>query len=153
MLPAIFSPRPSCAQCSQDIAFTHTPKSCYKTWNALSVAKAIIMLSYFFHPICHHLSDYGDQEETYTIQKKWRWDNDHQSWNNNSDTKIKPLHSSMRSTRVRIGLTGGERGIWTLGTRFSTYTRFPIVLLQPLGHLSGCFVIPYFLKTVQDSMS
>ena len=31
---------------------------------------------------------------------------------------------------------GGERGIRTLGTLL-TYTRFPGVLLQPLGHLSG----------------
>lgn len=31
---------------------------------------------------------------------------------------------------------GGEGGIRTLGTRL-TYTHFPGVLLQPLGHLSG----------------
>jgi hypothetical protein len=31
--------------------------------------------------------------------------------------------------------SGGERGIRTLGTLL-TYTRFPGVLLQPLGHLS-----------------
>ncbi len=33
-------------------------------------------------------------------------------------------------------LSGGERGIRTLDTRL-TYTHFPGVLLQPLGHLSG----------------
>jgi hypothetical protein len=32
--------------------------------------------------------------------------------------------------------TGGERGIRTLDTLL-TYTRFPIVRLQPLGHLSN----------------
>gem|GEM_PF-6904750 len=37
--------------------------------------------------------------------------------------------------RCRI-ITGGERGIRTLGTLL-TYTRFPGVLLQPLGHLSA----------------
>ena len=34
-----------------------------------------------------------------------------------------------------VELYGGERGIRTLGTLL-TYTRFPGVLLQPLGHLS-----------------
>jgi hypothetical protein len=33
-------------------------------------------------------------------------------------------------------LSGGERGIRTLDTLL-TYTHFPGVLLQPLGHLSG----------------
>ena len=33
-------------------------------------------------------------------------------------------------------ISGGERGIRTLDTRL-TYTHFPGVLLQPLGHLSG----------------
>ena len=33
-------------------------------------------------------------------------------------------------------ITGGERGIRTLDTLL-TYTHFPGVLLQPLGHLSG----------------
>jgi hypothetical protein len=35
-------------------------------------------------------------------------------------------------------LAGGERGIRTLGTLL-TYTRFPGVLLKPLGHLSHFF--------------
>jgi hypothetical protein len=40
----------------------------------------------------------------------------------------------------RLGIkTGGERGIRTLGTLL-TYTRFPGVLLKPLGHLSGNYM-------------
>ena len=35
-----------------------------------------------------------------------------------------------------IVISGGERGIRTLDTLL-TYTHFPGVLLQPLGHLSG----------------
>lgn len=42
-----------------------------------------------------------------------------------------PLHE-----RVSAILTGGERGIRTLD-RLLTYTRFPGVLLKPLGHLTG----------------
>ena len=38
--------------------------------------------------------------------------------------------------------TGGERGIRTLGTLL-TYTRFPGVLLQPLGHLSSKVNVKY----------
>src|SRR3954452_16082715 len=46
--------------------------------------------------------------------------------------------------------TGGERGIRTLGT--FRYTRFPIVLLRPLGHLSrtsGTFGDPCSLFNFQ----
>src|SRR4051812_15507168 len=42
------------------------------------------------------------------------------------------------SPRAKTGLAqelSGERGIRTLGT--FRYTRFPVVLLRPLGHLSG----------------
>jgi hypothetical protein len=42
-----------------------------------------------------------------------------------------PLH------RARLSVLGGERGIRTPGTPLGAYTRFPVVLLQPLGHLSG----------------
>ena len=41
-----------------------------------------------------------------------------------------PLH------RARLSVLGGERGIRTPGTPLGAYTRFPVVLLQPLGHLS-----------------
>ncbi len=47
-----------------------------------------------------------------------------------------------RSSQFRVArgqtlttIIGGERGIRTLGTSL-THTRFPIVLLRPLGHLS-----------------
>ena len=37
---------------------------------------------------------------------------------------------------------GGERGIRTLDTLL-TYTRFPSVRLQPLGHLSDKILYPF----------
>ena len=40
---------------------------------------------------------------------------------------------------------GGERGIRTLGASFSQHTRFPVVLLQPLGHLSYVLYVLYVL--------
>ena len=49
-----------------------------------------------------------------------------------------PLREARLSSPPAGGATnknGGERGIRTLGTLL-TYTRFPGVLLQPLGHLS-----------------
>src|SRR5512133_2831551 len=45
------------------------------------------------------------------------------------------LSSPPASKRTDTINYGGERGIRTLGTLL-TYTRFPGVLLQPLGHLS-----------------
>ena len=45
--------------------------------------------------------------------------------------------------RFRLGLAfnflknGGESGIRTRGTPLGAYTRFPVVLLQPLRHLSA----------------
>ena len=40
--------------------------------------------------------------------------------------------------------TGGERGIRTPGTPLWAYTRFPVVLLQPLGHLSAVLIFNCF---------
>ena len=37
---------------------------------------------------------------------------------------------------AKASIYGGERGIRTPGTPLRAYTRFPVVLLQPLGHLS-----------------
>src|SRR5215471_17161887 len=48
---------------------------------------------------------------------------------------------------VPATLIGGERGIRTLGT--SRYTRFPIVPLRPLGHLSGHRAVRPPLETAE----
>ena len=42
-------------------------------------------------------------------------------------------------------MSGGERGIRTLDTLL-TYTHFPGVLLQPLGHLSGTGRTAYMIR-------
>jgi hypothetical protein len=47
-----------------------------------------------------------------------------------------PAESRDDHFRVRGGVDGGESGIRTHGTGLP-YTRFPSVLLKPLGHLSG----------------
>jgi hypothetical protein len=55
----------------------------------------------------------------------------------------RPLLASRVGVRQqRHFLTGGERGIRTPGTPLWAYTRFPVVLLKPLGHLSslGCVI-------------
>jgi len=50
----------------------------------------------------------------------------------------RPLLASLAGARQQKHfLTGGERGIRTPGTPLRAYTRFPVVLLKPLGHLSG----------------
>src|SRR6267143_3026209 len=47
------------------------------------------------------------------------------------------LHSPLKGTTVHDGLTGGWRRGWDLNPRLSfPNTRFPSVLLKPLGHLS-----------------
>ncbi len=46
-----------------------------------------------------------------------------------------PFHGA-RPPTLRCQKYGGERGIRTPGTPLRAYTRFPVVLLQPLGHLS-----------------
>ena len=47
-----------------------------------------------------------------------------------------PLRAADRDALIAAYGNGGEGGIRTLGTLL-TYTHFPGVLLQPLGHLSG----------------
>ena len=55
------------------------------------------------------------------------------------------LINNMKSRDLKEDLksNGGEEGIWTLDTLW-TYTRFPGVLLQPLGHLTKARVILSF---------
>ncbi len=50
-------------------------------------------------------------------------------------TPVEPSDSQLPS-QLHLMKNGGERGIRTLGTRLM-YTRFPVVPLRPLGHLSG----------------
>ena len=70
------------------------------------------------HRLCHSLRHKTRREPLAAVQKArsfndFRW---------------------MKSAGMEIA--GGERGIRTLGTLL-TYTRFPGVRLQPLGHLSN----------------
>jgi hypothetical protein len=63
-------------------------------------------------------------------------------------------HVGFRASHAPYMVRGGERGIRTLGPDFSRNTRFPIVPLRPLGHLSSskrlrstCYaLVLFFLK-------
>ena len=52
-------------------------------------------------------------------------------WRTCKYSALKPL-----ANKRPLTVTGGERGIRTPGTPLWVYTRFPVVPLRPLGHLS-----------------
>ncbi len=58
--------------------------------------------------------------------------------------KTEPLCSRLST------MNGGEQGIRTLGT-LSTHTRFPVVLLKPLGQLSAGTAIVYTFDVAVSS--
>ena len=55
---------------------------------------------------------------------------------------ISTIHYNKTLHKGGLCCNGGERGIRTLGTLW-THTRFPIVRLRPLGHLSSRCVYSY----------